>query len=74
MDLTTGLRNRFDVTTADLPSRDFARILLIKLSAVGDVVQTIPLFNKLRRRYPAARIDWPPAMLSRRAARSRRYG
>jgi lipopolysaccharide heptosyltransferase I len=49
---------------ADLRSRDFRRILLIKLSAVGDVLQTIPLLNKLRRRYPAARLDWlvTPAM------------
>ena len=44
--------------SADLPSRDFRKILLIKLSAVGDVVHTIPVLNKLRRRYPAARLDW----------------
>ncbi len=43
---------------ADLRSQDFKKILLIKLSAVGDVVQTIPILNKLRRRYPAARLDW----------------
>jgi predicted lipopolysaccharide heptosyltransferase III len=42
----------------DLRGRTFARILLIKLSAVGDVVQTMPVLNKLRARYPAARIDW----------------
>jgi lipopolysaccharide heptosyltransferase I len=42
----------------DLRTRDFRRILLIKLSAVGDVVHTIPVLNKLRRRYPSARIDW----------------
>jgi len=42
----------------DLASRDFKNILLIKLSAMGDVVQTIPLLNKLRHRYPKARIDW----------------
>jgi len=42
----------------DLRSRDFRKILLIKLSAVGDVVHTIPLLNKLRQRYAAARIDW----------------
>jgi heptosyltransferase-1 len=41
-----------------LRARDFSRILLIKLSAVGDVVHTIPVLNKLRRRYPSARIDW----------------
>jgi heptosyltransferase-1 len=43
---------------AVLRYRDFRRILLIKLSAVGDVVHTIPVLNKLRRRYPSARIDW----------------
>ena len=43
---------------ADLTRRDFRKILLIKLSAVGDVVHTIPVLNKLRRRYPAARLDW----------------
>ena len=42
----------------DLRSRDFRKILLIKLSAVGDVVHTLPVLNKLRRRYPAARLDW----------------
>jgi heptosyltransferase I len=46
------------VPPAELKSRDFRKILLIKLSAVGDVVQTIPLLNALRRRYPTAQIDW----------------
>ena len=45
-------------TPADLRTRDFRKILLIKLSAVGDVVHTIPVLNKLRRRYPDAQIDW----------------
>jgi heptosyltransferase I len=45
-------------TPADLRTRDFGKILLIKLSAVGDVVHTFPVLNKLRRRYPAAQIDW----------------
>ncbi len=44
--------------SADLKNRDFKKILLIKLSALGDVVHTIPVLNKLRRRYPNARIDW----------------
>jgi lipopolysaccharide heptosyltransferase I len=43
---------------ADLRSQDFQKILLIKLSAVGDVVHTIPVLNKLRRRYPKAHLDW----------------
>jgi heptosyltransferase-1 len=42
----------------ELRSRDFSKILLIKLSAVGDVVHTLPVLNKLRARYPKARIDW----------------
>jgi lipopolysaccharide heptosyltransferase I len=46
------------VDADSLRTRDFRRILLIKLSAVGDVVHTIPVLNKLRRRYPSARIDW----------------
>ena len=44
--------------SGDLKSRDFRKILLIKLSAVGDVVHTIPVVNALRRRYPSAQIDW----------------
>jgi heptosyltransferase I len=43
---------------ANLRNREFCRILLIKLSAVGDVVHTFPFLNRLRRHYPAARIDW----------------
>jgi len=46
------------LSPADLTRRDFRKILLIKLSAVGDVVHTIPVLNKLRRRYPAAQLDW----------------
>src|SRR5438876_9089538 len=41
-----------------LASRRFSRILLIKPSALGDVVHTLPVLVKLRARYPAARIDW----------------
>ncbi|MBW0001343.1 MAG: glycosyltransferase family 9 protein [Verrucomicrobia bacterium] len=41
-----------------LQSRHFSRILLIKPSALGDVVHTVPLLPKLRTRYPDARIDW----------------
>ena len=46
------------MSPADLTRRDFRKILLIKLSAVGDVVHTIPVLNKLRRRYPMAQLDW----------------
>lgn len=47
-----------DYKSQSLRNKDFQRILLIKLSALGDVVHTIPVLNKLRRRYPAARLDW----------------
>ena len=43
---------------SDLQSAEFSRILLIKPSALGDVVHTIPVLVKLRARYPRARIDW----------------
>ena len=41
-----------------LARRTFERILLIKPSALGDVIHTLPVLVKLRERYPAARIDW----------------
>ncbi|HZR05926.1 MAG TPA: lipopolysaccharide heptosyltransferase II [Candidatus Udaeobacter sp.] len=44
--------------TSELQSREFSRILLIKPSALGDVVHTLPVLVKLRARYPRARIDW----------------
>ncbi len=33
-------------------------ILIIKLSAIGDVIHTLPFLDVLRRRYPDAAIDW----------------
>jgi lipopolysaccharide heptosyltransferase I len=57
--LTVSNRSLFsNLPPADITHRDFRKILLIKLSAVGDVVHTIPVLNKLRRRYPTAQIDW----------------
>jgi len=38
-----------------IPAR---RILLVKLGALGDVVNTLPFVNRLRAGYPAAEIDW----------------
>src|SRR4051794_7015115 len=37
---------------------DPQRILLIKPSAIGDVVHTLPILNLLRKRWPAAHIAW----------------
>jgi lipopolysaccharide heptosyltransferase I len=39
-------------------AREFARILLIKPSSLGDIVHALPVLHGLRRRYPNARIDW----------------
>jgi heptosyltransferase-1 len=36
----------------------FERILLIKPSAIGDVVHTLPILNLIRRKWPAAQIAW----------------
>lgn len=33
-------------------------ILIVKTSAIGDVIHTLPVLNALRRKYPEARIDW----------------
>ena len=42
----------------DLRNTEFSRILLIKPSAVGDVIHALPVLVKLRQRYPRAQIDW----------------
>ncbi|MGH9867297.1 MAG: glycosyltransferase family 9 protein [Candidatus Polarisedimenticolia bacterium] len=34
------------------------KILMIRLSAIGDVVRTLPALTCLRRAFPEARIDW----------------
>jgi lipopolysaccharide heptosyltransferase I len=43
-----------------LPLRDYParRIALIKPSALGDIVQALPVLTALRRRYPRAHIAW----------------
>ena len=33
-------------------------ILIVKLSAIGDVVHTLPFLESLRKRFPGATIDW----------------
>ncbi|WP_423197641.1 MULTISPECIES: lipopolysaccharide heptosyltransferase I [unclassified Cupriavidus] len=34
------------------------RILVIKITSLGDMVHTLPLISDLRRAYPEAKIDW----------------
>nr|MBC8363201.1 lipopolysaccharide heptosyltransferase I [Candidatus Desulfatibia profunda] len=33
-------------------------ILIVKLSAIGDVIHTLPALNAIRKVYPSARITW----------------
>ena len=40
------------------PDADSVNILIVKTSAIGDVIHTLPALNALRRKYPEARIDW----------------
>ena len=47
-----------NVHASVLQSAEFSRILLIKLSGLGDVLHALPVLVKLRARYPRARIDW----------------
>jgi len=46
------------VEAAELRQRSFQRILLVKPSAVGDVIHTVPVLVRLRQRYPNAQLDW----------------
>ena len=39
-------------------SYELSSILIIKLSAIGDVVHSLPLLSVLKDNFPAARIDW----------------
>jgi heptosyltransferase-1 len=39
-------------------NKDKLDILIIKLSAIGDVVHSLPLLEVLRGRFPSGRIDW----------------
>lgn len=40
------------------PSRRMNRILIVRLSALGDIVHALPVLAAITRRWPAARVDW----------------
>lgn len=40
------------------PHRDYRRILLVRLSALGDVVNTLPAVSAVREAFPAARLGF----------------
>ena len=37
---------------------ELSRILIVRMSALGDIVHALPVLSALRRRYPEAAIDW----------------
>lgn len=37
---------------------EYQRILILKLSALGDIVMTLPLLSDIQRHFPQAKIDW----------------
>jgi lipopolysaccharide heptosyltransferase I len=37
---------------------DPQRILIVRLSALGDIVHALPVLAAIKRRWPAARVDW----------------
>ncbi len=41
-----------------LKNNNIEKILIIRLSALGDAIHTLPLANALRKRYPNIQIDW----------------
>lgn len=41
-----------------MDSKGCRRILIVKLSSIGDVVHTLPALRALRRGFPEAEIDW----------------
>jgi lipopolysaccharide heptosyltransferase II len=48
----------FRIPPSRLLELDAQRICLIKPSAMGDVVQTLPLLGMLRQRFPTATVSW----------------
>jgi len=53
-----GYRCRIARGSARGMSRDNPAILVVRLSAIGDIVMASPLIHALRQRYPRSRISW----------------
>ncbi len=48
----------FRIPCSDLQNLDAQRICIVKPSALGDVVQVLPVLGMLRQRFPTATISW----------------
>ncbi len=44
--------------TSDIDKREIERILIIRLSAIGDVIRVLPSLGLLRKRFHKAKISW----------------
>ncbi len=40
------------------PNKQYKNILIVKLSAIGDVIHALPVAHALKQQYPQARITW----------------
>jgi len=56
--MATQHRLQFSTNSNNDSLAGFKNILIIKPSALGDVVRCIPLLNALKNRYPDAKISW----------------
>jgi lipopolysaccharide heptosyltransferase I len=45
-------------SSASIRGAAFERLLIVKLSSLGDVAQALPVASALRRRFPALRLTW----------------
>jgi lipopolysaccharide heptosyltransferase I len=41
-----------------MPSKEFSKILVVKPSALGDIVHSLPFLNSLKGRFPNAEVHW----------------
>ncbi len=51
-------RHEYSGRLAKMPSNTPSRILLVRFSALGDVIQTLPILTMLRDGFPDAKIGW----------------
>jgi heptosyltransferase I len=52
------ISRKHTMTKPSRPSKEHERILIVRLSALGDIIQTMPVACALRDRFPHAKIDW----------------
>lgn len=51
-------KNNIKIASDLLNDQDKRKILLVRLSAIGDVIHALPIANAIRKKYKNAEIDW----------------